>query len=283
MIMVPSQQTYLVVGAGVFGASTALHLRRSYPSAKVQLLDRSPFPNPCAASHDVGKIVRSAYDALPYFKLGREAMRHWQTDPIYAPWYHEQGLLMVDDGGHARGGWENCHRFAPDEEAEMLSVKDVLGRTPLLEKTSFDGVDKMLWTPYSGWVEAEPALRSAIQAGIDIGVEYIVAAISKLTFDHSGACSGAETADGRTFSAHKTILCTGAYTAKLLADSAPHRPEIQANGKVGAAGAITCTIKIPSDQRSKFRSTPAWINTLPQVTGALREPYHDETNYSQIH
>ena len=37
--MAVENETYLIIGAGVFGASTALHLRRAKPSAAVTLLD----------------------------------------------------------------------------------------------------------------------------------------------------------------------------------------------------------------------------------------------------
>ena len=54
---IDSPESYLVVGAGVFGASTALHLSRQKPEAKITLLDRLPFPDPIAASHDINKVV----------------------------------------------------------------------------------------------------------------------------------------------------------------------------------------------------------------------------------
>ena len=62
-IMSPSttQESFVIVGAGVFGTSTALHLAKAYPSASITLIDRTPFPCPLAASYDYQKVVRADY------------------------------------------------------------------------------------------------------------------------------------------------------------------------------------------------------------------------------
>ena len=69
----PAQPSFLLIGAGCFGASTALYLKRSNPSAHVTLLDRTPFPCPTAAAHDINKIIRAEYEDLSYMKLALEA------------------------------------------------------------------------------------------------------------------------------------------------------------------------------------------------------------------
>lgn len=53
--------SYLIIGAGVFGASTALELSIAEPSAKIILIDQKPSPCPLAASYDYNKVVRTDY------------------------------------------------------------------------------------------------------------------------------------------------------------------------------------------------------------------------------
>ncbi len=67
------QQSYLIVSAGIFGASTALHLRAAEPEAHITLLDRTPYPCLYGASHDINKIVRENYPDEFYMRLGSEA------------------------------------------------------------------------------------------------------------------------------------------------------------------------------------------------------------------
>ena len=89
--------SYIIVGAGVFGASTALSLSRHNPAPTVILIDRAPFLCPIAASHDINKIVRSDYTDIFYCKLGLQTLERWREDPLYMQWYHQSGLAKATD------------------------------------------------------------------------------------------------------------------------------------------------------------------------------------------
>lgn len=62
------KSSILIIGAGVWGCSTALHLaRRGYTN--VEVLDPYPVPSPIAAGNDINKImehkeVKCNHDAL---------------------------------------------------------------------------------------------------------------------------------------------------------------------------------------------------------------------------
>ncbi|KAJ2968687.1 hypothetical protein NQ176_g9057 [Zarea fungicola] len=85
---VPSKtDSILVIGAGIFGLSTAIHLaERGHPN--VTLLDKQPYEktlysyaNGCdAASADINKIIRSAYGSQKIYQtLSLEAIDTWNT------------------------------------------------------------------------------------------------------------------------------------------------------------------------------------------------------------
>src|SRR5438445_4370741 len=83
----------LFAGAGVFGVTAAIELRkRGHP---VMLVDPGPLPHPLAASTDISKVVRLEYGAdEPYTALAERAIegwRRWNRD--LGPLYHETGLL----------------------------------------------------------------------------------------------------------------------------------------------------------------------------------------------
>ena len=88
---------YIIVGAGMFGLSTALHLATSEPDATIYLVDRTPCPNPSAASSDLNKIVRADYDDIFYMRLALEALHEWNTSSLYKPFFHETGMLLADE------------------------------------------------------------------------------------------------------------------------------------------------------------------------------------------
>ena len=67
----------LIAGAGVFGVTAAIELRkRGHP---VMLVDPGPLPHPLAASTDISKVVRLEYGAdEPYTALAERAVEGWR-------------------------------------------------------------------------------------------------------------------------------------------------------------------------------------------------------------
>jgi sarcosine oxidase/L-pipecolate oxidase len=67
--MVPSKdQHILIVGAGVFGLSTALHLIQG-GYTNITILDREAVPSSHSAGNDLNKIVRAEYEDPFYTEL----------------------------------------------------------------------------------------------------------------------------------------------------------------------------------------------------------------------
>lgn len=108
-----------------------------------------------------------------------------------------------------------------------------------------------------------------IQAAVDLGVNYVEATVSKISFDASGTILGVETTAGNVFTLEHTVLCTGARTAELIADSAPEKAELQVNGRMTAAAAIMCAFRVPEDQLHKFKNAPIIFSPMGSTPGSL--------------
>lgn len=69
----------LIIGAGVWGCSTALHLaRRGY--ANVTVLDPYPIPSPIAAGNDINKIMEhKELKCILTFSLFNQEIEHLQS------------------------------------------------------------------------------------------------------------------------------------------------------------------------------------------------------------
>jgi sarcosine oxidase / L-pipecolate oxidase len=260
-------QSYLIVGAGVFGASTALHLRRLDPSATVTLLDRTSFPNPSAASHDVNKIIRADYDDIFYMKLALEAQKLWRDDPIYSPYYHETGMLFAEDMGMGRKAFEHYKTLGGNVPVEMLTPEEARERFPWFKDANWTDVKENFYNPTSGWGEADHALRRLVQAAVDEGAIFVTGTVSKILIDQSGTCTGVLKDDGEELTADHILLCTGPYTAKLLADSAPNKKELQVDGRMVAAAAVQMTAKVDDDHLAKYRQAPVHFNGMYHTHG----------------
>src|SRR5436305_3396785 len=121
---------YLIIGAGAFGASTALHLSRKEPSSSIVLIDRSPYPCPIAASNDINKIVRADYADLFYCRVALKALHVWRNDPLFQPYYHQSGVLSIyaSKSQRVRMMLENFRTCGVNPEAEIISPIDMKRR-----------------------------------------------------------------------------------------------------------------------------------------------------------
>lgn len=267
--MASSQSTsysYLIIGSGVFGASTAHHLSKLRPEASIALIDRSePYPCELAASHDFNKIVRADYGNEFYCKLALEARDAWVNEKMYKSYFHQSGMVVLDDTGLGKKIIKNYESLKAHSESVIVSVDEMKGRYDgLFEDADYRGVDEIFINPLSGWAEATTAVRKVIEVAIDNGVRYIMGDVEKLLFDESGACTGAQTSS-RDILAEKVILCTGAGTAKLLADSAPDRASLQSEDRITAAAVVTGVVRL--DSASVYTKAPNFIHSVGEVQG----------------
>jgi len=253
--MSPLASSYIIVGAGVFGVSTALHLSQQKPAPTIILVDRTSYPCPIAASHDINKIVRSDYGDMFYCELGLKTLERWRTDPLFKKWYHQSGLLKATDHSADLVGkiFENYKKLGVDVGAELIRPEEARTRfNGLFADTDLKDVEHLLWTPSSGWAEAARALEGTIKTAVDNGVHYVTASIANLILK-DGSCTGIQTEDGRTSTAEQIILSTGAYTAKLIADSAPTQPELQVKDRITACSVCEAAVDLSLETGGKIQ------------------------------
>lgn len=89
-------------------------------------------------------------------------------------------------------------------------------------------------------------------------------------FDEAGGggVTGAKTKTGEIIAGDRIILCTGAGTAKLLADSAPDRPELQVDGRMVAAAVVTGIVNLdPKQGGEKYTEIPVTVHTIKTTQG----------------
>jgi sarcosine oxidase / L-pipecolate oxidase len=74
-------QNILIVGAGVFGLSTALHLGQDGYS-NITVIDRESLPSSCSAGNDLNKIVRAEYEDPFYTELALVHTALYLLNPV---------------------------------------------------------------------------------------------------------------------------------------------------------------------------------------------------------
>jgi glycine/D-amino acid oxidase-like deaminating enzyme len=267
--------SFIIVGSGVFGASTALYLVRKYPNAHIRLIDRNAYaaPTRVAASWDWNKVVRADYKDIVYTRLALEARELWKNDAVWRNFYHESGIYWISKTGFAETVMKNFEELGVEANLQSCPVDEAKAMyNGVFADADYSGVKNVLLNKMSGYADAKEALQSTIQAAVDLGVDYIEAEVSSLILEEgdTGACKGVSALDGRTFEAKHVILSTGAYTVKLLVDSAPHRSSLHAGERIIAAGVGEAIAPLNEELLGALRNTPVVVQENPTERGESR-------------
>jgi glycine/D-amino acid oxidase-like deaminating enzyme len=266
--------SYLIIGSGVFGASTALHLIRSHPSASITLVDRDAYTAPIriAASWDWNKVIRSDYTDIVYTRLGLEAQELWRNDPILKDFYHESGVVWISSGDSRFGekAVSNLEQLGARQDAQRLGVEEAKrvwdGYLRDADFTEVDVEKGVLVNRNSGWAEAKEALQAVIQAAVGLGVKYEVAEVKGVVVEE-GKCKGIVTSEEKRLEADRVVLCTGAYTPKLLIDSAPGAKELHAGERMFAMAVTEATVPLEGTEAEMLETRPVAMNDNPTERG----------------
>jgi glycine/D-amino acid oxidase-like deaminating enzyme len=200
----------VVVGAGVFGVTAAIALRRRGDA--VTLIDPGPVPHPLAASTDISKIVRLDYGAdETYTAMMEKALHRWRAWNVELgeTVFHETGIVFLSLAPMAAGGFEHesfellsrrGHRL------ERLDAHEIARRFPAWSTGSFaDGY----WNPQGGWAASGLVVARLVdearRAGVEIREGVAVPSVDELNTR-----------------ADKVIVAAGSWTPFLVPWLAPH-------------------------------------------------------------
>jgi glycine/D-amino acid oxidase-like deaminating enzyme len=272
-------QSYLIVGAGVFGISTAYHLIRKYPNASVTVVDRDAYDaeTRVAASWDWNKVVRADYDDIVYCQLGIESQDVFKSDPLFRPYFHETGIYWMCRSEYAQQVIDNYKKLGRSADLQAVPIEEARKLYGgLFEEADYTGVKEVLVNKTSGWAAAGDCLRAVTKEALRLGVKYVVAEVVSLASDSTGRTTGVKTAKGETILAAHTILSTGAFTAKLLEWSAKDSGniELRAGDRILAAGITTGMTTLDEKQYANFAKMPVGVQGYTAATGILRPRHH---------
>ena len=268
-----SSPSYIIVGSGVFGASTALYLIRKHPDASITLIDRDAYDAPVrvAASWDWNKVIRADYRDIVYTKLALEAQNLWRTDPVWRSFYHESGVVWISPTSFAEQVLKNFAELGVEADLRTYSVEEA--RTlydGLFDDADYTSVKEVLVNRTSGWAEAKEALQNTIKTAVGLGVNYTMAEVTAVKFEYTRGqhwCCGVKIANGEPIAADRVILCTGASTPKLLMDSAPEWTDLHAGDRIIAAGVTESIAPLTTQQSPILGTMPVCINDNPTERG----------------
>lgn len=211
----------LIVGAGIFGVTTALALAgRGY---SVKITDPGPLPRPQAASTDISKVVRVEYGADDaYMTLAEESRAGWLrwNEEWPEPLYHEVGLTMLTRRPMLPGSfeYESYHRLqAKGYAVERLTQAEIARRFPAWKAETYqDGY----FNPNSGYAESGQVVEQLIKQASRLGVSFHSGQTAAALVERQGRVAGITTREGEQFEARQTIIAAGAWTPLLAPELA---------------------------------------------------------------
>lgn len=281
----PKQPSYLIIGAGVFGVSTAYHLITQHPDASVTLVDRDAFdaPSRVAASWDWNKVVRADYDDLAYCRLALEAQDVFRSDPLWRPFFHQTGVYWICRSAYARDVIDNYRRLGRKADLEAVPIAEARKLYGgLFNQADYNGAKEVLVNRSSGWAAAGDCLVAVTRRAIELGVRYVTADVATLRFDGQGdsrCCSGVQTKDGEVLTADRVVLCTGAFTAKLLEISAASSgiDGLRAGPRIVAGAIATGMARLPDRDFGRFADMPVGMQGYTAGMGSKSHILHAYT------
>jgi monomeric sarcosine oxidase len=261
---VAKSKTYdvVVVGAGVFGAWTALHLVRRGQS--VLLIDAYGPGNSRASSGGESRIIRMGYGADElYTRWAMRSMVQWKellaetmgTTPLF----HQTGVLWLGNNEYARLNEMVAVLTRCRVPFESLSESAITQRYP--QFSSHDLGAGILETE-SGVLMARRAVSEVVESALSLGVEYLQTQVTPVSATDSNNLSLAtiSTNNGEKISAGQFVFACGAWLGKIFPDILgprifPSRQEVFFFGVP------------PGDSRFSARSLPTWLIQADEVYG----------------
>ena len=207
-----------VVGAGVFGAWTALQLARR--GKRVLLVDAYGPGHSRSSSGDESRIIRMGYGADEiYTRWSQRSLAQWRE--LFAASHNEglfrkTGVLWLAESGNSQLQATKEVLQRNGVEFEELERDAILRRYPQI---NLEGIASGIYEPESGALMARRAVAAVVAEAVRTGVDFRLAAIAEPR--GNGAI---ETIAGRTqenlateqFAAKQFVFACGAWLAKLF-------------------------------------------------------------------
>jgi len=215
--MPSSSTTVVIAGAGIYGLTAALELRRR--GHAVLLLDPGPLPHPLAASTDISKVVRMEYGADEDYMAAMEtALDRWRAWNAGwpEPLFHETGVLFITRQPMTAGAFEGdsyalLHKRG--HAVERMDSATLRRRFPAWNADRYiDGV----FNPAGGYAESGRVVSQLLVEAQAAGVSLHAGQTLTALLESGGRVTGVSTVYGETFEGDAVLLAAGSWTPHLL-------------------------------------------------------------------
>jgi gamma-glutamylputrescine oxidase len=232
---------FIVVGAGIVGYSTALHLRKQYPNAKILILEKGYLPSGASSKNAGFACFGSATELLDDLELIDES-KVWDTVQKRWDGLHYLKSIIGEENLklETNGSWDLIRSDQQQnlpfirEKLEYLNSKtqEITGHSnvysednSLHEKFGFEGIKSSFFNRLEGQIDTGKMIKRyyqiAIEKNIDIlfGLEVKAIEPSESEVIVHTSIGGIKTAN--------LLVCTNGFAAELFPeDVKPARAQV---------------------------------------------------------
>jgi len=203
----------VVIGAGVFGAWTAWHLRKS--GQRVLLLDAFGAAHARASSGGESRLTRGSYGSDEvYTRMAFDSLAQWKwlSDLAGLPVFHRTGIVFFFQKRepYVDQSLEVHRRLKlPTQELDRAALEL---RYP---QASWKDIEVGLFEPDFGVLMARRAVQTLVKQFVKAGGEYRIGAVKPP--DASKPLASIELSDGSSVSAANYVFACGPWLPKVFA------------------------------------------------------------------
>lgn len=251
----------VIVGAGIYGAGTALALRDA--GVDVTVVEARTPGHAWAGSGGLSRVLRYEYGRdLLYVRLAALARDAWRAleARLGVTLYHETGILTL---AASASSWERESfdaLVAAGYHPEPLSAAEVTRRWPVI---SADGIGFAAYHAIGGFIAARRATEAIAATAESAGARFVRgAAVAGVVVEH-GRAQGVQLASGERIAADAVVLAPGAWAASLLAAVGVAAPrstrQVVTYVNTPAHGYGLGELPVFAELSAGFYGVPAWM------------------------
>ena len=285
----------VVVGAGVFGLTTALELalqgyrnvtildrhvppvrrERSFPTA-LESADSWIQQVPDGSSVDISRVIRFDYADDVYLKVAYEAYQKWAQSPKYRDIFVPAPVVLTSNHNPVGRSYIQKATEALDRAhlpwATLESADDTQRLYPAISG-SLTGPGFMGYhNQQAGWADAQKAIAGLRDECVVRGVSFVSGRAGTVVgFDHTtlGTIRAARTLAGAEVFADLFILAAGAWAASL----------VPMYNSTLSTGQVLAYLRLSPEEMVKYQQLPIYVNF---GTGWFNFPPHLDTSLLKI-
>lgn len=219
------EPSLLIIGAGTFGTSLAVHASKTYRDAsRITIVDRwspdGPVQDKNAAAIDINRIIRTDYTSPLYCNLANEAIHFWFWGMEVQGHFHKAGWTVFDGPEQSqefRSGVRKTFEERGSNVIKKVDAKGLVQEHDVLKGLNSDKLGTGYFNPEAGWVDAASATKAYLRIAESRGVRRVTGEVEVLLMREGGqGLSGVKLQDGTTLKADKVVIAAGAWTSSLL-------------------------------------------------------------------